>query len=65
MDIATILSLIGFAITEEPIVVNEVKSLVSYGQAVTSGNVPDPTDTDIANAVAARKAAQAAADATE
>lgn len=61
MTIAAILELIAFALTETPVVIADIQSLVGAAQAINAGQTPSQEQAALAQAVAARKKAVATA----
>lgn len=61
MTVAAILELIAFALTETPVVIADIQSLVSTAQAINAGQTPSQEQAALAQAIAARKKAVATA----
>jgi hypothetical protein len=61
MSVAAILELIAFALTETPVVIADIQSLVGTAQAVNAGQTPSQEQAALAQAIAARKQAVATA----
>lgn len=61
LTIPIILQLIAFAITEAPVVWQELEALVATGKQLASGQVPGDEQAALAAAVARRRATQSRA----